>query len=125
MATSQRKPIHDQPKLCDHIISRVAKSDVSLRVGHSLIPKAGSGLFAVNDIPAGSEIFRSHPIIMVAESALGDVCDFCFVNSNSSVNGDGRFYSPSDADTRPRISPCAACRVAYYCSKVKTPSSLS
>ncbi|KAL1859488.1 hypothetical protein Daus18300_009633 [Diaporthe australafricana] len=117
MAASQRKPIHDQPKLCDHILSRVAKSDVSLRVGQSLIPKAGSGLFAVNDIAAGSEIFRSHPLIMVSESAHQDICDFCFLNSNSSVNGDGRFYTPSEDDSRPRMAPCAACRVAYYCSK--------
>ncbi|KAI3395143.1 hypothetical protein diail_1758 [Diaporthe ilicicola] len=117
MATSQRKPIHDQPELCDHILGCVAKSDVLLHIGPSMIPNAGSGLFAVNDIPAGSDIFRSQPLIMVAESVHKGVCEFCFLNSNSSVNSNGHFYTDSEDDPRPRITACGACRVACYCSK--------
>lgn len=119
MATSQRKPIHEQPKLCDHILGRVSKSEVSLRLGPSPIPNAGSGLFAVNDIPAGTEIFRTNPLIMVAESAHTGTCDFCFVNRGSSVSREGRFYSSIHDNVRPEITRCSSCRVARYCSKVR------
>jgi SET and MYND domain-containing protein len=118
MATPHRKPIHQQPKLCDHILSHAAKSGVSLRIGESSIPQAGSGLFAVNDIPAGSEIFHTSPLITVAESAQQGICDFCFLNSCSSVDRNGRFYSNAEDDVRPEITRCGACRVARYCSKV-------
>lgn len=125
MAASQRKPIHEQPKLCDHILGRVSKSDVSLRIGPSLIPKAGSGLFAVNDIPAGTEIFRTDPLIMVAESAHTGICDFCLLNRDTSVNREGRFYSSVAEDVRPEITRCGRCRVARYCSKVSLAVSFS
>lgn len=118
MAASRRKPIHQQPKLCDHILSHAAKSDVSLRISESSIPNAGSGLFAVNDIPAGSEIFHTNPLITVAESAHQGICDFCFLNSGSSVNRNGRFYGLAEDDVRPEITRCGACMVARYCSKV-------
>lgn len=118
MAASRRKPIHQQPKLCDHILSHAAKSDVSLRISESSIPNAGSGLFAVNDIPAGSEIFHTNPLITVAESALQGICDFCFLNSGTSVNRNGRFYGSAEDDVRPEITRCGACMVARYCSKV-------
>lgn len=119
MAAPRRKPIHEQPKLCDHILSRVSKSDASLRIGQSPIPKAGSGLFAVNDIPAGTEIFRSSPLITVAESVYQGLCDFCFLNRASSVNPNGHFYSSAEDDVRPEITRCSACKVASYCSKVR------
>lgn len=119
MAAPPRKPIHEQPKLCDHILSRVSKSNVSLRIGLSPISKAGSGLFTVNDIPAGTEIFRTDPLITVSESAHRGICDFCFLNRDTSVNEQGRFYSSIVDDVRPEITRCGACRVARYCSKVR------
>lgn len=125
MAASQRKPIHEQPKLCDHILSCVSKSDVSLRIGPSPIPKAGSGLFAVNDIPAGTEIFRTDPLIMVAESAHEGICDFCLLNRDTSVNGEGHFYSSDADDVRPKITCCVRCKIARYCSKVSLVFSFS
>lgn len=118
MAAPPRKPIHEQPKLCDHILSRVSKSNVSLRIGPSPISKAGSGLFTVNDIPAGTEIFRTDPLITVSESVHRGICDFCFLNRDTSVNEQGRFYSSTVEDVRPEITRCGACRVARYCSKV-------
>lgn len=118
MAASHEKPIHQQPTLCEHILSHASKSHVPLRIGASSIPQAGSGLFAVNDIPAGSDIFHSCPLITVAESALQDTCDFCFLNSGSSVNRDGYFYGNTDDEPRPAITRCGACKVARYCSKV-------
>lgn len=125
MAAPRRKPIHEQPKLCDHILSSVAKSEVSLRIGPSPIPKAGSGLFAVNNIPAGTEIFRSSPLITVAESVYKGICDFCFLNRASSVNPNGRFYGSAEDDVRPEITRCGACRVASYCSKVRALNTFS
>lgn len=120
MAAPQRKPVHEQPKLCNHILSHVSKSAVPLRIGPSPIPKAGSGLFAVNDIPAGTDIFRTSPLVMVAESAHTGICDFCFLNRDTSVNPNGRFYGSVEDEVRPEITRCGACRVAHYCSKVRT-----
>lgn len=118
MTAPREKPIHQQPKLCEHILSHASKSHVPLRIGASSIPQAGSGLFAVNDIPAGSEIFHSSPLIAVAESALQGICDFCFLNSGSSVNRDGHFYGNTDNEPRPEVTRCGACKVPRYCSKV-------
>jgi hypothetical protein len=121
MATSNnRKPIHQQPKLCAHILSHAAKSGVPLRIGESSIAQAGSGLFAINDIPAGSEIFHTSPLIAVAESAHQGICDFCFLNSYSSVNKNGRFYGSDEDGVRPDVTRCGACKVARYCSKAST-----
>ncbi|POS77476.1 hypothetical protein DHEL01_v204134 [Diaporthe helianthi] len=118
MAASHEKPIHQQPKLCEHILSQASTSGVVLRIGASSIPQAGSGLFALSDIPAGSEIFHSIPLITAAESAHEGTCDFCFYNSGSSINRDGRFYSSNtDDDARPAVTCCGACKVARYCSK--------
>ncbi|KAG8167816.1 hypothetical protein KVR01_003505 [Diaporthe batatas] len=117
MEASREKPIHQQPKLCEHILSHASKSAVPLRIGASSIPQAGSGLFAVNHIPAGSEIFRSSPLVVVAESAHQNVCDFCFLNRGSSVNRDGQFYGSIENEERPALTRCGACKVSYYCSK--------
>ncbi|ROV99523.1 hypothetical protein VMCG_06318 [Cytospora schulzeri] len=115
MPDKQKKPIHDQPQLCKYILSLVEDFGVSLRVGLSSIPGAGSGLFAVNNIPAGSDIFRSQSLLVVCESALDGICDWCLLNRNSSVRPDGCFYM--SGDERPEIAPCSRCKVAQYCSK--------
>lgn len=118
MPDKKKKPIHDQPKLCDYILSRVEGTGLALRIGPSSIPEAGSGLFAVNDIPAGSDIFRSQPLLVVCESALDGICDWCLLNRNSSVHHDSRFYTTEDR--KPELAPCSRCKVAQYCSKVNT-----
>lgn len=118
MAERQKKSIHDRPELCDRILGHIAEDGVALRVGPSSIPGAGSGLFAIHDIPAGSEIFRSQPLLVVCEAAQDGVCDWCLLNQNSSVHPDGRFYTSEDK--RPEIAPCSRCKVAKYCSKVGT-----
>lgn len=121
MPDKQKKHIHDQPQLCRYILSRVEDCGVALRIGLSSIPEAGSGLFAVNDIPAGSDIFWLQPPLVVCEAARDGICDWCLLNKNSSVHPDGRFYT--SVDKRPVIAPCSRCKVAQYCSKVRTYSS--
>lgn len=116
MPGTQRKPIHDQPRLCDYILGRISEPGAALRVGPSSIPGAGSGLFAINDIPSGSDIFRSQPILVICESAQDGICDWCLLNRNSSVHPDGRFYTSDDK--KPGIAPCSGCKVAQYCLKV-------
>ncbi|KUI68447.1 Histone-lysine N-methyltransferase SMYD3 [Cytospora mali] len=115
MSGNQRKHIHDQPSLCNSILGRIADSGVALRIGPSSIPEAGSGLFAINDIQAGSDIFRSQPFLVVCEASSKGICDWCLMNRNASVHPDGRFYTSDDF--KPNIAPCSRCKVAQYCSK--------
>lgn len=111
-----RKALHEQPKLCDHILEGVTHSSVPLRIASSSVPNAGSGLFVVNDVAAGGEIFRSQPLLVVCEGNDLRVCDYCFYNPGSSLHPDGRFsFDGKDSVT---LSACTGCKNVEYCSKV-------
>lgn len=110
-------PTHKRPDICAYFLSHVASSSVPLRVGVSSIGGAGSGLFAVEKIPEGTDIFTSKPLILCREPSLDIVCDYCFTNKGSNVHVDGRFYTATDK--RPVIARCAGCQVTGYCSKVR------
>lgn len=118
MPNKTGKPIHDQPKLCEHILNGVTTSTVPLRIGPSSIPNAGSGLFVENEVPAGSEIFRSQPLLLVCEGNNNGICDYCLRNNNSSIHPDGRFYEPGERENV-KISVCTRCKFTQYCSKVR------
>lgn len=113
-----RKPLHEQPKLCAHILSSVEKSSVPLTIDASSIPNAGSGLFVVKDIAAGSDIFRTQPLLMVCEGNSSGICDYCFRNKHSSIHPDGRFNLESESG-RFILSACTRCKNVEYCSKVR------
>lgn len=113
----KRKPLHELPKLCDHILRGVADSGAPLRIAASSIPNAGSGLFVVNDVAAGSEIFRSQPLLVVCEGNNRRICDYCFRNLSSSLHPDGRFYLEGERD-KVALSACTGCKNVEYCSKV-------
>lgn len=118
MADDDKKPIHGQPGLCDHILRSVSSSTVPLEIGLSSIANAGSGLFVLNPVPAGSEIFRSDPLLLVCDGNNKGICDYCFRNNNSSVHPDGRFFDPGEKD-KIKIMACTRCECAQYCSKVR------
>lgn len=112
----KRRALHEQPKLCSHILSGVKDSSVPLRIASSSIPQAGSGLFVINDVAAGSEIFRSQPLLVVCEGNDLRICDFCFFNPAATVNPDGQFYTTDEK--RVVLSACTGCKNVEYCSKV-------
>lgn len=111
-----RKAIHEQPKLCGHILNGVKDSSVPLQIAASSIAQAGSGLFVINDVAAGSEIFRSRPLLVVCEGNGLRVCDYCFCDPTATVHPDGRFYT--DGEKRVMLSACTGCKNVEYCSKV-------
>lgn len=115
--SDNRKLLHEQPKLCDHILSSVKDTSVQLKIASSSIPNAGSGLFVANDVAAGSEIFRTQPLLMVCESNKSGICDWCFTNENSSLRPDGQFHI-AGKDKRVQLSSCKRCKMVEYCSKV-------
>lgn len=121
MPDPTKKRIHEQPKLCEYILSLVGESSVPLRIAASSINNAGTGLFAIDDVSAGTDIFRSKPLLVVSEGNNSGICDYCFVNKNSSVAPDGRFYM-DDGSVREniKISLCTGCKNAQYCSKVSS-----
>lgn len=121
MPDQARKPIHEQPELCGYILGTVGDSSVPMRIAASQIPGAGSGLFAVDDVAAGDDIFRSQPLLVVSEGHNNGVCDYCFVNKNSAVAQDGRFYMSHAERNKINISACTGCKSAQYCSKVGRP----
>ncbi|KFY23065.1 hypothetical protein V493_06122 [Pseudogymnoascus sp. VKM F-4281 (FW-2241)] len=74
----------------------------------SKIHQHGTGLFAKNAIPEGSDVFRSTPLV----SCVGDgmhtvICDFCFASSVSKINLEGDFNANGDA--MPKIRRCTRC----------------
>lgn len=112
----KRKPLHEQPKLCAHILSGVKNSSVPLRIASSSIPQAGTGLFVIDDVKAGSDIFRSQPLLVVCEGNDLRVCDYCFFNPTATVHPDGRFYIIGEE--RVVLLACTGCKNVEYCSKV-------
>lgn len=113
------KHIHEQPELCDHILSTVEGSSVRLRIAESAIKNAGSGLFAVDDVPAGGEIFRSQPLLIVSEGNNSGLCDYCLASTFSAVAPNGKFYmGDGDEGDRAKLQACLGCHAVQYCSKV-------
>lgn len=117
MGDDSKKPIHGQPGLCDHILRSASFSAVPLQVGPSAITNAGSGLFVLEKVSAGTEIFRSEPLLLVCDVNNKGICDYCFRNNNSSIHPDGRFFNPGERDEI-KILACTRCKSAQYCSKV-------
>lgn len=118
MPNHTRKRIHEQPELCKYILSLVSGSSAPLQIAASSIPNAGSGLLVVNGVAAGSDIFRSEPLLVVSESSNNGICDYCFLNKESTVSPDGRFYLSGAEKEKITMSACMGCKTAEYCSKV-------
>lgn len=110
---------HDDVQLCQYLLGSITTTH-SLEIRPSGIPQAGSGLFTLNDIPEGTEIYRSSPVVeCVADGLVDGVCDFCYANTLSRVHPSGRFRTKDDAPLE--MIPCrAGCGKCYYCSKVST-----
>ncbi|RYP72841.1 hypothetical protein DL769_004356 [Monosporascus sp. CRB-8-3] len=95
---------HDDAELCQYILGGIATTH-SLEIRESEISQAGSGLFAMNNIPEGQEIFRSSPLVeCVADTVADSVCDWCYRNTLSRVHPSGRFRTKEDA--APDIESC-------------------
>lgn len=120
MSNREKKPIHEQPKLCDHILSKVADCSVPLRIGASSIPAAGTGLFVLQDVRAGSDIFRSQPLLVVCEANTNGVCDYCLVNNNATISPEGHFFVNQAERDEIAVSACTGCNIVTYCSKVRS-----
>lgn len=116
--SEKRTALHELPKVCAHILDSVKDSGVPLKIAASSIPNAGSGLFVVNDVAAGSEIFRSQPLLMICEGNTTNICDYCFRDQNSSLHPDGWFVSENDPDNV-MMAACIRCKLVQYCSKVR------
>lgn len=99
------------------------QSNYKLRIAPSQIPGAGWGVFALEDIPDGVEIFCTKQPLATTSSTPEDLpttCDNCLIKVTSLVHRSGRFkWEESDNDRRQvRFSKCSRCKFVYYCSKV-------
>lgn len=109
---------HRDTQLCEYLLRSVAAS-APLQIRESAISRAGSGLFALEAVPEGREVFRSAPVVeAVVDGSADGVCDLCYANTLSKVHPSGRFRTKDDA--APRMMPCAQCGKCYYCSNVSS-----
>lgn len=110
---------HDDAQLCQYLLGSITTIH-SLEIRQSEISQAGSGLFTLNAVPEGAELYRSSPVVeCVADGLVDGVCDFCYANTLSRVHPSGRFRTKDDAPLE--MIPCrAGCGKCYYCSKVST-----
>ncbi len=108
--------MHTRPDLCKGILSTVSSS-YALAIKESAMTGAGSGLFTMDEIPKGAEIFRSQPLVNCRSPSITHVCDYCLASSKSAFHKDGRFLTEEDKALP--IKPCAGCKVARYCSQVR------
>lgn len=107
---------YDDVQLCQSLLGGITTAH-SLEIRKSEIPEAGSGLFSLDDVPEGEEIFRSSPLAECVANELADsVCDLCYTNTLSRVHSSGRFRTKDDAPLD--MITCPGCGKCYYCSKV-------
>lgn len=111
----QELRIHEKPFLVKGILQTV-KTEFTLDIRKSEIPGAGSGLFAAGEIPEGSTIFTTDPIVACRHPEAKDGCDLCFFQGKSSaLHPSGRFKNADDPQFE--MMKCSGCRVAQYCSR--------
>lgn len=107
---------HNDAQLCQYLLSGITTTH-ALDIRKSEISRAGSGLFTLNDIPDGEDIFRSLPLTECVADGLADsVCDLCYSNTSSKVHPSGRFRIKDDVSSD--MITCSGCGKCYYCSKV-------
>lgn len=110
-------PIHNDQELCQFLLHRLGDS-CAMDILPSKIHINGTGLFAKEAIPQGSEVFRSMPLV----SCVGDgqhriICDYCYTSTASRINAEGNFRT--QGDVMPTITMCERCGKCGYCSMVR------
>lgn len=90
--------------------AKLANSRLQVSTSETL----GRGLLVIQDIPAGSLLFRTNPLISVLDdSLLEKACSTCFSISKT-----------VDSSVGKELFKCTGCNLIHYCSKVPPPGSL-
>jgi|SRR5579862_1605006 len=90
--------------------AKLASSRLQVSTSETL----GRGLSVIQDIPAGSLLFRTNPLISVLDDSLLDkACSTCFSVSKT-----------VDGSVGKDLFKCTGCSLVHYCSKVPHPISL-
>lgn len=111
--------MHDRQELCLQLLQNINASHI-LEILPSKIHDNGSGLFAKEAIPEGSEIFRSTPLVTcVADGRQAITCDYCFASMAPNFNGIDSMKPTFDVMAIPEITMCIVCGVCGYCSVVR------
>ncbi|KAL1841102.1 hypothetical protein VTJ49DRAFT_7433 [Mycothermus thermophilus] len=113
----QNEPLHTQPVLCKYALESLTSS-VPLEIRASGICN-GSGLFLAktSGLDEGCEIYRAPLSLAVVEPHVTDVCHGCF-REEEELFEEAKKKNPNATPTKLRI--CGGCKVASYCSKLKT-----
>ncbi|KFZ07293.1 hypothetical protein V501_06603 [Pseudogymnoascus sp. VKM F-4519 (FW-2642)] len=101
--------MHDRQDLCLQLLQNINASHI-LEILPSKIHDNGSGLFAKDAIPEGSEIFRSTPLVTcVADGRQAITCDYCFASMAPNFNGIDSMKPTFDVIAIPEITMCIVC----------------
>lgn len=105
--------------LHSHLLSTVI-STVPLKIGQSSVLGAGRGIFALEGIKAGSEVFRTKKALVTAldYEKMSTTCDFCYFCNEGEVGRDGRL-SVAGGNVG-ELMACDSCKLMRYCSVVST-----
>ena len=78
-------------------------------------PATGNGIFALFDLPASAPVIEdTNPFVAVLDSpTLKTACSWCFV-----------YAEEVSQDERIKLSACTGCKIARYCGKVGSMSSV-
>ncbi|OBT87641.1 hypothetical protein VE02_02682 [Pseudogymnoascus sp. 03VT05] len=108
--------LHNDNTLSQYLLNNLETS-VTLEFLPSKIHANGTGLFAKEAIPEGSEIFRSTPFVTcVRNGHHGSICDYCHTSNEGDVDAEGNFLT--EGVVVPTISRCERCDVCGYCSEI-------
>lgn len=108
-----REAFHTKPELCKEML-RTVTAFTPLRIRSSNISK-GSGLFVTKDTNAGSEIYRSEPLMSHIDDGNPSICHYC-LETTADPFGSGNKTANSNGDSEARKA-CTGCMVARFCSK--------
>lgn len=117
-SSPSQRPINQA--LIDHLFTTV-ECKYDLKISTSDIPGAGRGIFALENIPAGTEVFRVvKPIATAVSNHKRDsVCDNC-LNDPFEAYNKNEFFDSSCSKQRSTIQAtlrsCSACDKVAYCS---------
>lgn len=111
-----RQMLNENESACEFFLKNITTT-FKLKIGSSLIDGAGNGVFVLEKIPAGREIYRSAPLITCVDATNPNVCHFCLHDCSSLLLKAGKFRIYND--NVHSVMRCASCKVARFCSKVR------
>jgi hypothetical protein len=106
-----RTALHEDREVAAYIL-KTATTSLPLKIAASDLASPGCGLFTVNKIDEGRQIFESKPLIACVDTRVVSVCHYCLEDSVTGI--------PSQRRQKATPQTCSGCKLSRFCSKVKS-----